>query len=266
MLNLLDMPVQAKNTANPNLARGVVAENVTFAYPQAQKNAIDGVSLSIKPGETLALVGENGSGKTTLVKLLCGLYKPDFGEVTIGGVNSAETADEALFAKTSGVFQNYVNYIFSLDENVRISDTNSEKDPTGAMEDADVEYKDTATFPQGTATKLSREFEGVELSGGQWQRVATARGLYRYHDFIVLDEPTAAIDPIEETRIYNRFAKLTKDKIALLVTHRLGSARIADRIVVMDEGKIVETGTHESLLAAKGKYAEMWIAQADSYI
>ena len=265
MLNLLDMKVEAQGTCTPDFTKGIRAENITFAYPQSEKNAVDGVSLTINPGETLALVGENGSGKTTLVKLLCGLYKPESGKVFIGGYDSSQTGDSSLFSKTTGVFQNYNNYIFTLDENVRLSEIASTKEPLGAMEDADVDYKDIATFPDGIHTKLSREFEGVELSGGQWQRVATARGLYRDYEFIVLDEPTAAIDPIEETRLYKKYAELTKGKIALLVTHRLGSVRIADRIAVMEGGKIVENGTHESLLAAKGAYAKMWAAQAESY-
>jgi len=265
LLNVLDIPTPEKEYAEPDFSQGITVSGVEFAYPKADKNAIDGVSLTIRPGETLALVGENGSGKTTLVKLLCGLYKPDKGEVIIGGRNVMETSDAALFAKTSGVFQNYGQYVFNLEENVRISQITADRDPRTAMDDADVDYKDERTFPKGLETILSREFDGVDLSGGQWQRIATARGLYRHHDFIVLDEPTAAIDPIEETRVYKRFAELTAKKMAVLVTHRLGSVRIADKIAVMDKGKLVEMGTHESLLANKGKYAEMWQAQAESY-
>jgi len=266
MLNLLDMPnYKEADNSEPDLTQGIVATNVSFAYPAAGKNAVDDISLTICSGETLALVGENGSGKTTLVKLLCGLYKPDTGQVIIGGCDSAKTSDSALFSKTSGVFQNFHQYVFSLEENVLISDIKSVIDPVSAMVDANVDYQDTATFPDGLTTKLSREFEGVELSGGQWQRIATARGLYRHHHFIVLDEPTAAIDPLEESRIYKHFTEITKGKIAILVTHRLGSARIADRIAVMEGGKIVEIGTHESLLASNGKYAEMWAVQAESY-
>ena len=264
-LNLLDIPTPEKDRVMPDFSQGLVADNIVFAYPKAEKNAVDGVSIRLRPGETMALVGENGSGKTTLVKLLCGLYKPEKGKIVIAGCDVSATAESNLFSKTSGVFQNYHSYAFSLEENVRISAPDATHDPIPAMVDADVEYENTRTFPKGVDTILSREFEGVDLSGGQWQRIATARGLYRHHDFIVLDEPTAAIDPIEETRIYNRFAKLTRKKMAILVTHRLGSARIADKIAVMDGGKIVETGTHESLLANKGKYAEMWASQADSY-
>ena len=264
-INFLDIPTPKKPSTEPDFTKGIMVKDVCFAYPKAEKNAIDGVSIAINKGETLALVGENGSGKTTFVKLLCGLYKPSSGKIRIGGCDTAETSDSALFANTSGVFQNYGRYVFSLEENVRISSPNAVHDIMAAMTDADVHYQDEKTFPKGIKTILSREFEGVDLSGGQWQRVATARGLYRHHNFIVLDEPTAAIDPIEETRIYKRFAELTRHKIAVLVTHRLGSARIADRIAVMDGGKIVEIGTHESLLAGKGKYAEMWASQAESY-
>ncbi|MCL2200053.1 MAG: ABC transporter ATP-binding protein/permease [Defluviitaleaceae bacterium] len=264
-LNLLDYPTPAKSTAVPDFEEGIQLENVTFYYPKAENPAVSNVTLKIPHGETLALVGENGSGKTTLVKLLCGLYKPDDGSVMVGGIDSADTTNDALFAKTSAAFQVGQRYIFSLKENVCISEYKSEHDPLPAMRDADVNYDDTATFPQGIETILTRDYEGVELSGGQWQRVTTARGLYRHHEFIVLDEPTAAIDPLEETRIYKRFAELTQNKTAILVTHRLGSTKIADRIAVMDGGKIVEIGTHDTLLALNGKYAEMWAAQADSY-
>jgi len=265
LINIMEYP-EAQETDNiPDFSKGIVAKDVSFSYPDAEKNAVDGVSLTIKKGETLALVGENGSGKTTLVKILCGLYSPDAGTVHIGGQQADNTTNSSLFSKTSGVFQNHVNYIFSLKENVFLSEPTSEADPVIAMDYADVNYNDTETFPDGVDTKLSREFEGVELSGGQWQRIATARGLYRHHEFIILDEPTAAIDPIEETRIYKKFAELTHEKIAILVTHRLGSARIADRIVVMDNGKIVEIGTHDSLVLAHGKYAKMWETQAEGY-
>jgi ATP-binding cassette subfamily B protein len=261
-----------------DFAKGIEARGLSFTYPKAEKPAIDGVSLTIRPGETVALVGENGSGKTTLVKLLCGLFKPGEGRATIGGLDSAHAQNQALFAKTSAVFQDYAAYAFSLRDNVLISDFSREKtrekgdaseesdeSVAASLAAADVDVHDTATFPGGLDTILSREYDGVELSGGQWQRVAMARGLFRRHDFIVLDEPTAAIDPIEESNVYRRFAQSSRDKTALLVTHRLGSARIADRILVMDGGKIVEEGTHDALCRANGKYAQMWAAQAAAY-
>ncbi|MDR0272111.1 MAG: ABC transporter ATP-binding protein/permease [Clostridiales bacterium] len=266
-INVIEIPTaQGSNTPPDFKSHGVTAKNISFAYAGAEKNAVDDVTLSVRPGETIALVGENGSGKTTLVKLLCGLYKPDKGTVSIGGTDSAHTSDDALFSKSSGVFQNYMQYGLTLEENIKISEYKSKNSVIPSMDEADVDHKDEKTFPNGLETLMSRDLDGTDISGGQWQRVATARGLFRTHDFIVLDEPTAAIDPLEETRIYKRFAELTKSKIAILVTHRLGSARIADRIIVMDNGKIAESGTHESLLTLPGgKYAEMWEAQAESY-
>jgi ATP-binding cassette subfamily B protein len=248
-----------------DFSKGIMVNDVHFTYPKADKPAVNGVSFTIRQGETIALVGENGSGKSTLVKLLSGLFTPDQGNIIIGGRDTAQTAYEALYAKTSGVFQNYCWYPFSLRENVLISEYTSEDSTEPSLHQADVDITDSATFPKGLDTVLSREFDGVELSGGQWQRVAMARGLYRKHEYIVLDEPTAAIDPIEETKVYKRFAESSKDKTAVLVTHRLGSARIADRILVMDGGKIVESGTHDELCGAGGKYAEMWAAQAENY-
>jgi ATP-binding cassette subfamily B protein len=260
--------------------------------------AVNKVDFTLNYGEILALMGENGSGKTTLVKLLMGLYPAESGQVLVGGCDPAATKESDLFSQTSAVFQGYVQYIFTLAENVFISDygaggamtqeTKSQYDENGKARQivdgkyknaeevarnveaklaaAGVDYTDTATFPKGINTVLGRDFGGVDISGGQWQRVAMARGMYRKHQFIVLDEPTAAIDPLEETRVYKQFAEFSGDKTAVLVTHRLGSARLADRILVMDGGKIVESGTHDDLYAAGGKYAEMWDAQAERYV
>ena len=265
LINLLEIPLDKKEKIAPDFAKGIIVSNITFSYPKTEKPAVNGVSLNICQGETLAIVGENGSGKTTLIKLLSGLYKPDEGSVIVGGCDAATTEECFLFSRTSAVFQFPNWYAFSLAENVSISDINSGESPLEALHHADIDPNDTATFPKGVDTVLMRDFDGVELSGGQWQRVGTARGLYRSYDFIVLDEPTSTIDPMEESRIYKCFAELAKDKIAIIVTHRLGSVRIADRIAVMDGGSIVEIGTHDCLLAQGGKYAEMWETQSASY-
>ncbi len=254
----------------------VVLEHAGFRYPAAARNAVTDVSLRIRPGETLAVVGENGSGKSTLVKLLLGLYLPTEGRVVMGGADTGRTHPRALFARTSAVFQDYARYKLTLRENIAVSDlaqTALADAPTRLLSAGDgqttarvrrildengMEYGDPEIM-------LAKEFGGVELSGGQWQKVAIARGLFRDHALIAQDEPTAAIDPVEETRIYQRFAGISRGVTAVIVTHRLGSARIADRIAVMDGGRLVQLGTHDELCAAAGKYRDMWRAQEQWY-
>ncbi|MDO3408288.1 ABC transporter ATP-binding protein [Saccharibacillus sp. CPCC 101409] len=258
----------------------IVCENVSFTYPSAPHKSLDGIDLDIHPGETLAVVGANGSGKTTLVRLLTGLYLPTEGALLHNGVPTSELPPEELFAGTSAVFQHYRRYRMTLADNVtigewRLKSAGSSQSP-GAEPPILCEKLESAAgeaglpltedvFPDGFDTMLSREFGGVELSGGQWQRVAIARGLYRAHGFIVLDEPTAAIDPLEETRVYRRFAEAAAGRTALIVTHRLGSVRLADRILVLHGGRRAGLGTHEELLADCAVYREMWEAQAEYY-
>lgn len=245
----------------------IILEGVSFRYPNSEKDAVSDINLEIYPGETLAIVGSNGAGKSTLVKLLTGLYLPTEGIVRFGGVPTNEVSPDSLFRRTSAVFQKYQRYQMTLGDNIAISEPEKEKSNEllhEAAQKGDLE-PDSEAFPKGFETMLSREFDGVDLSGGQWQRVAIARGFYRNHDLIVLDEPTAAIDPLEETLIYRKFAEMATDKTAVIVTHRLGSARIADRIAVMDQGRIAAIGTHEELLRSGGVYAEMYHAQAKWY-
>lgn len=265
-IRFLDLPERSGDTERVSFDGGIKFTDVSFAYPGSETKALDHVNLTIRPGETIAIVGQNGAGKSTLVKLLTGLYLPTEGTVEIGGVDSRRISPESIYKGITGVFQKYQRYKLTLQENVQISDLQAQDENhlDAAVAKADLEL-DQETFPQGYETMLSREFDGVDLSGGQWQRVALARGFYRVHDLIVLDEPTAAIDPLEETRIYHKFAELSKEKTAIIVTHRLGSAKIADRIVVMDQGRIVAVGTHEQLMQEQGKYAEMYQAQAQWY-
>lgn len=241
---------------------------VSFSYPATEQKAIDDVSLTIKSGETVAVVGENGSGKTTLVRLITGLYLPEEGEVLYGETNTKAASAFSLFKSISAVFQKYQRYQMTLRENIGISAVNEAADDDKldkVCAQAGID-KNNGSFTDDYETMLSREFDGVDLSGGQWQRVAIARSFFRTHRFIVLDEPTAAIDPIEETKIYSRFAEISKDKTALIVTHRLGSVKLADRILVMKRGKLVEQGNHAELMAAGGEYARLYKLQEQWYI
>lgn len=248
--------------------KGLVLENVTFRYPGASRNAVGGVSLVVPQGKTMAVVGENGSGKTTLVRLMCGLYRPDSGHVWVNGLDTRAAEAGQVTGQCSAVFQNFQRYRMTLGENVRISDWEREDGREGAFlqacREAEVDISGEA-FPQGGDTMLSREFGGVDLSGGQWQRVAMARGLYRGREILFLDEPTSAIDPLEETRVYQEFIRLSQGKTAVIVTHRIGAAQIADVILVMQGGRIAEMGSHQQLLQKGGFYARMYHEQAKWY-
>ena len=262
-IRLLDMPERTGTEGETDFARGVAAKDISFTYPGRDKPAIKNVSLEIAEGETIAIVGENGAGKSTLVRLLTGIYRPSEGKVFIGGLDTAVASPASVYKGVSGVFQKYQRYKMTLKENVAISDVSAEAGAEkihSVLSEADFEIGDIKLDDM-----LSPEFGGIDLSGGQWQRIAIARGLYRVNGFIVLDEPTSAIDPIEETKIYKQFEQLAKGKCAVVVTHRLGSAKLAHRIVVMDGGEIVDIGTHEELMSHPGKYATMWEKQAQWY-
>jgi len=259
-VKMIDFPERTGSEEKPDFTKGIVADNISFTYPGREEPAVKNLSLTIAAGETIAIVGENGAGKSTLVRLMTGVYRPAEGVIKIGGHDTTETKPMAVYQNTSGVFQKYQKYKMTLNENVSISDIEAGTAIEPALNEAGAELDDIKSD-----TMLSPEFDVIDLSGGQWQRLAIARGLYRKNDFIVLDEPTAAIDPIEETRVYTQFQKLAEGKCAVIVTHRLGSAKLAHRIIVMDAGEIVDTGTHEELLSREGKYADMWKAQAKWY-
>ncbi|MEI6287325.1 MAG: ABC transporter ATP-binding protein [Bacillota bacterium] len=245
---------------------GIRLKNVSFSYPNAAIDSLQNVDLEIARGEIIAVVGENGAGKSTLVKLALGLYEPTAGVVEQAGLDTRVADMSSLFTGVSAVFQNFQRYKMTLQENVTVSSPQAADRAIEPLLGKTGLSADDNVFPSGNATMLSREFDGVELSGGQWQRVAIARGLYRAHDIIVLDEPTAAIDPVEEANLYRQFAAIAAGKTAIIVTHRLGSAKIADRIIVLDGGRVIETGTHDELIARNGKYAEMYSAQAKWYV
>ncbi len=267
-IRFLRLPCERAPEADVPSFADIELSDVRFAYPNQEGFAVDGVSLKIKPRETVAIVGENGSGKSTLIKLLTGYYVPLEGEVRIGGKSTAEMAFSSVAKHLSAVYQRYPHYAMTLRENLMLGQT--EKEPTEeALRSACAMAGFTPEdpwLPDGFDTMLSREFEGgVGLSGGQVQRISIARAFYRDSDIIILDEPTAAIDPIEEAKIYGRFAELSRDRTSFIVTHRLASVKVADRIVMMKDGRAVEIGTHEELMSLGGEYRKMFDSQRQWY-
>jgi len=268
-----------------------VLSGVSFAYPGAAECAVKDVSLEVRNGELLAVVGENGSGKTTLSKILCGLYQPTGGSIKINGRESREICRRKLMKEVSAVFQNFNRYPLTVGENIRIADPGQDLQEEaaggGPGQDGTAGEKLTqggtargkliravefaglggriASEEKGFDTLLSREFGGVDWSGGLWQRLAIARAFYRESRFFVFDEPTAAIDPLEELDVMGKMAEYARGRTAILVTHRIGAARLADRIIVMAHGRICEAGTHKELLERGGEYARMYEAQRQWY-
>lgn len=250
-----------ENMMHPEESRGNIDEielkNISFSYPNQTENVIKNLSLTIRDKEQIAIVGRNGSGKTTLVKILMGLYEPQTGDVFYNGTKLGRNQH---YKEQSVVFQNYGKYAVSLEENVRISDIDSERPTEDLLQT--VGMKEDAATGLNRQTVLSRKFGGIDLSGGEWQRVAIARGFYRKSQWIYLDEPTASIDPLEEGKLFRLFHDLGKDKTSIIVTHRLGSIRFVNRILVMEKGEIIGDGTHEELLRQCELYRQIWNSQA----
>lgn len=263
-----DSSVARENTNSQERGNGIYLKDVHFQYPNAGEEAIKGITLHIPEKKTIAVVGENGSGKSTLVKLIMGMYPTKQGSICVQGRTVADSEYSDIAEKCSAVFQDFQKYRLSLKENIIIGDINadvSKEDFFNVCKSAEISI-DREIYPQGEETILSKEFGGTDLSGGQWQRIAIARGLYKKHDIIVLDEPTSAIDPVEESLVYQKFAEMSKEKTSIIVTHRVGAAQLADFILVMKKGKIIESGEHSILLEQNGVYAKMFHEQAKWYI
>jgi ATP-binding cassette subfamily B protein len=253
---------------DPPRALHVRAESVSFSYPGARGPALRDVSLEIAPGEVVALVGENGSGKTTLAKLLGGLYVPERGRVTLNGADTASSDRNELRRSVAVIFQDFIRYALPAHENIALGRHENLSDREGVRWAARVAGadEDLERLPDGYETMLGPAFEGgTDLSVGQWQRVALARALFRDAPFVILDEPTAALDARAEHDLFVRIRELLAGRSVLLISHRFPSVRMADRIHVMHAGTIVESGTHEELIARAGRYAELFGLQAATY-
>ena len=247
---------------------GFVFENVGFRYPGSETWAVRGLDFALAPGERLALVGENGAGKTTLVKLLARLYDPSEGRILLDGVDLREYDVDSLRRNLGVIFQDFVRYDFLLKENIAVGDIARREDEPMIESAAQRSLADTvaARLPGHYGQMLGKRFEGgVDLSGGEWQKVALARAYMRDAQLLILDEPTAALDARAEYEVFLRFAELTAGRMAVLISHRFSTVRMADRILVLQGGRLAEQGTHEALVAQRGLYAELFQLQAAGY-
>lgn len=241
--------------------------NVSFRYPESEAYALKNFSIKLENGEQLAVVGRNGSGKTTFIKLLCRLYDPQEGEILLNGVNIRDYDEKAYQKLFSVVFQDFSMFAFPLAENISVAQDYEEARVWGCLEEAGI-ADDVRGMEQQLATYLYKDVEeaGVEISGGEAQKLALSRALYKEAPFIVLDEPTAALDPIAEYEIYAKFNRLVGDKTAIYISHRLSSCRFCKHIAVFQHGGLVQLGTHEELIQEDaGAYYELWNAQAQYY-
>jgi ATP-binding cassette subfamily B protein len=261
--------------SNPNgrkvprpIRQGFEFRNVSFAYPGTERRVLKNFNFTLRPGERIALIGENGQGKTTVVKLITRLYDPTEGEILLDGVDLREYDLDDLHQEMGVIFQDFMRYEMTVRDNIgvgRVEMPHSEEDIEQAAEKS-LASSVVAKLAGGYDQMLGRRFEsGVDLSGGEWQRIALARAYLRDAQLLILDEPTAALDARSELEVFERFAELTQGKMALLISHRFSTVRMADRIVVLAGGQLVEEGNHTQLIEQGGQYAEMFEMQAASY-
>jgi ATP-binding cassette subfamily B protein len=250
------------------IVRGFTFENVGFRYPGAERWALRGLDFDLRAGEVLALVGENGAGKTTLVKLLARLYDPDEGRILLDGRDLRDYDLDDLRANIGVIFQDFMRYHLSAADNIGVGQIDAMNDAGRIREAARRAMADEVieALPQGYDQLIGRRFKtGVDLSGGQWQKIAIARAYMRDAQVMILDEPTAALDARSEFEVFQRFKELSSGRTAVLISHRFSSVRMADRILVLSEGRLEASGTHEGLLAQGGRYAELFELQAAGY-
>ncbi|CAM2069549.1 ABC transporter ATP-binding protein [Sulfidibacter corallicola] len=272
LYEFLEYPSQARTgieTTGSRPGDGVRFENVTFTYPGSGEPAIQNISFHLEPGRKLALVGENGSGKTTIIKLLTRLYEPESGRILLDGRDIREWDRDVLRNRIGVIFQDFARYQMSIGENIGSGDVRAfeDRDRWSVAAERGMAHDMVERLPDRFDTQLGRWFEnGRELSGGQWQKVALARAFMREDaDILVLDEPTAAMDAAAEARIFQHFHEMTTNRMAILISHRFSTVRMADTIAVLEAGRIVELGDHESLMAEQGTYAYLFQLQARGY-
>jgi len=264
---LLPVPSDPQPIPGPSID-AIDFNNVEFAYPGGTEPALSGLNLHIKKGELMALVGENGAGKSTLIKLLLRFYDVQDGSVKVGGVDVRDMDPQELRNRIGVLFQDYANYELTVRENVSMGRPNGVTDDSKvikALKDSRSEWL-VNKMTNGLDSKVGRLFEGGhDLSGGEWQRLALARIMYRNADIWILDEPTSSLDPEAEAAIFAELKENLKGRIGIVISHRFSTMRIADRIAVIDDGRVTELGSHEELIAAGNRYAELFELQASGY-
>ncbi len=261
-LAYLGLPEEERHETLGKAVDNIVLEDVSFRYPGMERMALQDISLTLRKGQVLAVVGENGSGKSTLSKIISGLIKPVDGGISYDGVCGDEITFSSLYRNSSVVLQDFTKYKMTIRENIQLGDTErkaTDEELLGLLSEMEI------TFISDFDSPLGIEYGGGDLSGGEWQQLAIARAGYKQSAVMILDEPTSALDPLNEAQLFYTFARMCRDKIGVIISHRLSLCSFADHIAVMNEGRLAEYGTHEQLMEQNGQYAGMYRKQADLY-